>query len=379
MRIGLLALVVSAACGLAGEELEKGRVLERVVCGGNERQSYALYIPPSYSPEHACPILYCLDPAARGRVAVERFAKAAGLAGWIVAGSNNSRNGDMNASREAISCLVIDTHRRFAIDDSRLYVAGFSGGARLALSWASSGGIAGAIACGAGFAGPIPKGVSFKVFGTAGVDDFNFDEVYAMSRELSRRGVSQRFAEFAGGHDWLPEELTGPAIDFLSGRLPAEAPPPASSDQKKAAERYEFLTDAMERGDRNARQVILDGLRRDENLPADGVKRRVARRVLVGTFIAALEEGRQRLAEKNYSAAVQAWDLAVSIQPANAEAYYGLAEAAAGNHETGRALEALQRAVANGFRDQDRIEHDAVFDNLRKDPRFAAAIYKMTK
>ena len=87
----------------------------------------------------------------------------------------------------------------------------------------------------------------------------------------------------------------------------------------------------------------------------------------------------QRLAEKNYSAAVQAWDLAVLIQPANAEAYYGLAAAAAGNHETGRAFEALQRAVANGFRDPDRIEHDAVFESLRKDPRFAAAISKMTR
>src|ERR1039458_665699 len=109
MRIGLLALVVSTACSLAGEELEKGRGLERGVCDTNERQSYALYIPPSYSPQHACPILYCLDPAARGRVPVERFAKAAGLAGWIVAGSNNSRNGGMNASPEAISCPVVLT------------------------------------------------------------------------------------------------------------------------------------------------------------------------------------------------------------------------------------------------------------------------------
>jgi poly(3-hydroxybutyrate) depolymerase len=86
-------------------------------------------------------------------------------------------------------------HERFAIDDSRTYAAGFSGAARLALAWAGNGHIAGVIACGAGFSGPaIPKEVPFRIYATAGVDDFNYDEVYAMSRELSRRGVSQRFA-----------------------------------------------------------------------------------------------------------------------------------------------------------------------------------------
>jgi predicted esterase len=369
-----LSIGICALASLAAQELPRGRVLDRVVCAGNQHQSYALYIPLSYSPGRVTPILYCLDPGARGRIPVERFAKAAAAAGWIVAGSNNSRNGNLDIAREAINWLLRDTQQRFAIDPSRIYVAGFSGGARLALSWASNGGIAGVIACGAAFGDAIPKSISFRVYGTAGVDDFNFDEVYAMSRELSRRGVPQRFAEFAGGHDWLPEELAGPAVEFLAGRLQPETPPPLSSTAKKASDRYNLLTAAIQRGDRPAREGIVKETRRDAQLPDDSAKRRAARRVLVGTYIGATEQGRAELAANNYSAAVEAWDLAVLVRPDSAEACYGLAAAAAANRDTRRALEALRQPVANGFRDRDRIAHDPLFDRLRNDPRFAAAI-----
>ena len=39
-----------------------------------------------------------------------------------------------------------------------------------------------------------------------------------------------------------------------------------------------------------------------------------------------------------------------------------------------RPVDALERAIANGFRDRDRIEHEPLFDRLRNDPRFSAAI-----
>src|ERR1035438_171664 len=60
---------------------------------GDASQSYALYLPVNYAPGHPWPVLYCLDPGARGRVPVDRFSKAAEKAGFIVVGSNNSQNG----------------------------------------------------------------------------------------------------------------------------------------------------------------------------------------------------------------------------------------------------------------------------------------------
>jgi len=377
-RLWILAMV--ASCALAAEDLPRGRVVERVVCAGNPHQSYALYLPPDYSAEHAWPILYCLDPLARGRVPVERFHDAAAKAGFIVAGSNNSRNGPNDLAREAIQWLLSDTHERLTIDDSRVYVAGFSGGARLALAWAGSARIAGVIACGAGFGGSqVPKQVPSRIYATAGVDDFNYDEVYAMSRELSRRGVPQRFAQFGGGHDWLPETLTVEALDFLSGRLAAEPPPPESSEQKKTAMLYSHWTEEVERTDERDRPSIISRVRRDSERPEDGPERRAARRVLTGVFIGAIEQGRALRSARNYQEAAQALELAVLIRPENAEAWYALAESRAGSHQKRRSLDALQHAVEKGFNDRDRIERDPLFDGLRKEPKYAAALASLKR
>src|SRR5581483_2945428 len=180
---------------------------------------------------------------------------------------------------------------------------------------------AGVVASGAGFGEPIvPKDATFPVFATAGVDDFNFDEVYSMCVELNRRGVPQRFAEWAGGHDWLPEALAGEAIGFLSGRTKPQAPPPPTAIQKKTAERYQYLTAAIQQGTDGQRKQLIEELRRDENLPDDGIRRRAARRALSGTFISAFEQGRDRLAEQKYAEAAAGWAVALMVQPGNSEA-----------------------------------------------------------
>jgi predicted esterase len=375
-RLALLAVLVNGC--VSGEDLPSGRIIERVVCSGNERQSYALYLPPAYSPERAWPILYCLDPAARGRLAVERFARAAADAGWIVAGSNVSRNGAVEASREAIEWLVRDTHDRFRIDDSRVFAAGFSGGARLALAWATGGGIAGVIASGAAFG--TTTGVEkakFRVFATAGVDDFNYDEVYAMCLELSRRGVPQRFVEFPGAHDWLPEPLAAGALEFLSGSVAAGPPPPASVIQTKAAQRYASVM-AQIGGGEDARDIVRS-LRTDAQLPEDGSARRAARRALAATFIDCVDRASDLLAAKKYADAATQLNVAVAAQPENPEAQYALAVAEAGAGRAKQAVSALERAIATGFRERERIERQPAFDRVRNSPTFVKAIAALSK
>jgi poly(3-hydroxybutyrate) depolymerase len=178
---------------LAAQDLRKGEVIGRVEVEGHPGQTYALYVPANYAHERAWPILYCLDPGARGQMPVERFAAAAEKAGVIVAGSNNSRNGPLPPAQEAINLMVADTHARFAIDDTRIYAAGLSGGARVALGWAMGGHLAGVVASSAGFPmNAAPKQVPFRIFLTTGYDDFNHDELYRLSRDLVKRNVPHR-------------------------------------------------------------------------------------------------------------------------------------------------------------------------------------------
>ena len=112
-------------------DIPRGQIVEKVTCVQKPEQSYALYLPSNYDAGRKWPVLYAFDPAARGKLPVERFRDAAERFGWIVVGSNNSRNAATQSSIEAWNAITRDTTERFSIDDRRAYAAGFSGGARV--------------------------------------------------------------------------------------------------------------------------------------------------------------------------------------------------------------------------------------------------------
>ncbi len=102
--------------------------------------------------------------------------------------------------------MMNDAGQRLAIDPKRMYTAGLSGGARVAMKLAmDTGRFAGVIASSAGFPDSQPrKAVPFDVFGTAGTEDFNYLEMREIDRTLTS---PHRVAIFDGGHTWLPAEL----------------------------------------------------------------------------------------------------------------------------------------------------------------------------
>jgi predicted esterase len=219
LGVAFVTLVMSlSAFAAESNQLPTGTIIERVACRADTNQSYALFLPSRYTPQQRWPIVYCFDPAARGRVPVERFKEAAEKYGVIVAGSNNSRNGS-NDVATAVNAMMNDTRERLMIDPRRVYTAGFSGGGRVATSVALSLGdaIAGVIACGGGFPPSVTptKAVTFALFATAGIDDFNYPEMRNLTRTFDRLGLAYRFATFAGGHDWLTPALADEALAWL--------------------------------------------------------------------------------------------------------------------------------------------------------------------
>jgi pimeloyl-ACP methyl ester carboxylesterase len=213
------------ACGFlfaqAQAPFPKGQVVAKAPCRVDPAQSYALYLPSKYSPEKTWPILYAFDPGARGNIPVEIFRGAAEEYGYIVVGSNNSRNGPWVLNLAAARAMWEDTRERFALDAERVYMAGFSGGARVACDLAGvlRGRVAGVIACGAGFpigprAGPA-KDTPFVFFGAVGIRDFNFAELKELDKTLDDLGLVHRIEVFAGGHDWPPGPLATEAVEWM--------------------------------------------------------------------------------------------------------------------------------------------------------------------
>jgi predicted esterase len=197
-------------------EIPRGQVLEKVACVADNAQTYALYIPRNFDPAKKWPVLFCFDPAAHGKTPVERFQAAAEKFGWVVAGSNNSRNGPWEANAAAITAMINDVCKHLPIDSRRVYLAGLSGGARVACQVALGGIARGVIACSAGFPGAdIPPKPPFVFFGTAGITDFNYSELRRVDRELDERKAPHRVVIFPGGHEWLPAELAVEALAWM--------------------------------------------------------------------------------------------------------------------------------------------------------------------
>ena len=213
--------------------LAPGVVIERVVCAANPQQSYALYLPKSYSPARKWPVLFAFDPLARGKVPVDLAREAAERYGYIVVGSNNSRNGPTGPEHEAAKAMIEDVLTRFALDTARIYVTGFSGGARVATSVAllCKTCIAGVFAHGAGFPTTSGRDISslaasseihFSYFSAGGDLDFNYAELSDLSRKLDELGVPNRFRRFSGPHQWAPAEVWTEALAWMELRAMKE-------------------------------------------------------------------------------------------------------------------------------------------------------------
>jgi poly(3-hydroxybutyrate) depolymerase len=207
-------LVLLSATGARAQDLPRGTIVDDVKCAADATQSYALYLPSQYSADRTWSVLIAFHPAARGRLMVEKYQAAAEQYGYVVAGSNTSRNGSWAVSAAAVQAMSVDLARRFSLDPQRIYLTGMSGGARVAMLVAlGKNNIAGVIASSAGYPDSQPRAsVPFAVFGTAGTEDFNYIEMRQLDRQLTS---PHHLVVFNGGHTLPPDTVAFEAIEWM--------------------------------------------------------------------------------------------------------------------------------------------------------------------
>lgn len=220
--LGVLAWPASAQQAAANGENSRifpvGKILPKVAAFAKPEQSYALFLPSQYTQQKLWPIVYAFDPGARGKTPVELMKDAAERYGYIVVGSNNSRNGSWKIEAEAAQAMLLDTQERLAIDVHRAYFAGFSGGARVAARLARlCKCAAGVLLNGAGFqpedAGS-PDG-TVAVFAAAGIYDFNYSEIVRMDDALEKLHYAHFLRAFDGPHQWAPSNAMAEALAWF--------------------------------------------------------------------------------------------------------------------------------------------------------------------
>ncbi|MEE9391012.1 MAG: hypothetical protein V3W41_00735 [Planctomycetota bacterium] len=228
----MTATALLHAAGIsAAQSFKPGKLHPAVSCAADPSQSYALYLPPGYNKDRQWPILYGFSPGANGRHVVELHREAAKRFGWIVVGSNNSRNGPFEVIKRAADAMWKDTRKRLSIDNKRLYATGFSGGGSVSSWFAQNHSLpfAGVFMHARGAIGGIPrkKTSTFFMLLPGITSDFNFDESVRFLCLTRRTGTRAHLDAQRGGHDWAPKSSCHAMLRYaeLMARLDATSPP----------------------------------------------------------------------------------------------------------------------------------------------------------
>jgi dienelactone hydrolase len=144
--------------------------------------------------------------------------------------------------------------------------------------------------------------------------------------------------------------------------------------QLQAREFYSLLGRLNNADDRDGTQTALKDLiarlkrQREDQKRVD--ERIVARRLSQQIFIACLEESQSDAHQKQYAQAAARLAIATEMRPENAQLLARLAQYYVQARDKRRAIDALKRAVKQGFSNLKLIEESSEFDALRDDGDF---------
>lgn len=202
------------------EKFPTGQIIEKVVCKNDASQNYSMYLPSNYSIVKPFPIIYAFDAHGNGKLPISLYKELAEKYGFILIGSNNSKNGNSWEESKAISeKLFADAQSRLSINNKRTYLLGFSGGARVANGITiTNGSITGVVCCGAAL--PATNSVDprndYSFVGIVGNEDFNYTEFRKYDKvDLAGKKIKHTLITFDGKHEWPPLKTMDEALWWL--------------------------------------------------------------------------------------------------------------------------------------------------------------------
>jgi predicted esterase len=246
-------LVLGAGAAECQSREGEGTTIVRRVPEADTSQAYALFLPPGHGTRRGWPAVFLLDPRGRAMVPLERFRDEARLRGYVLVSSYDSSSDEPGSGTDtgrAVEVLLNETLAPLSLDPARIYLAGFSGTARIAWSLAVQNPevIAGVAGFGAGIsafvdmvAREVVQGPAVGAyFGGAGRDDFNYLETRDTESRLRDGDGFSWVRYYPGPHAWPPGEVAASALEWFdlharrAGRLQRD--PPGSAARVAALE-----------------------------------------------------------------------------------------------------------------------------------------------
>lgn len=191
-------------------------VIPSVTSKMDATQSYALYLPHNYTDTSTLPVIIFFDPHGDGTVPLNLYAQLAEKNGYILMGSNISKNGmPLQQAQYAADNLVNEATSRFKVNQRKITMCGFSGGAKVALAAAAANNsVTSVVYCGAAL--PVNPTHPLEFVGFAGTRDMNYADVVAFNETLKNTTQIHYLVEWDGKHEFPNAAVFKDAFDFLS-------------------------------------------------------------------------------------------------------------------------------------------------------------------
>lgn len=202
------------SCNGAGKTNETVKaVVKTDSCKTDLKNTYEVYIPKRNNAVDKLPLLVILDAHGNGKYALDKFKQGANQYPTVLIASNVIKNG-LEDYEGAISILMEDVRQKYPVGD-KIFITGFSGGARMALGYALTHTVNGLILCGA-LANPNQmNSLHCPVISISGMDDFNFMETAQYLFQEQTIPGNLKIELTNSSHSW-PDSLTlTNAVGFL--------------------------------------------------------------------------------------------------------------------------------------------------------------------
>jgi len=210
----LIVLAASSSCSGPADTTQAMPALQCTdSCRIARDNTYEVYIPERKTEKETLPLLLILDPHGAGRFALGKFRLAADEYGLALVASNLVKN-NFSGYEDAINTLLADVRNKYPVNQT-IVLAGFSGGARMALSYALSHPVGGLVLGGALASPEQLAQLNCPVYSISGMDDFNFQETAGFL--FNAGGIPQKLKiELTEGtHSWPDSLVLAPAVAVI--------------------------------------------------------------------------------------------------------------------------------------------------------------------
>ncbi len=206
--INLLFVTALISCGNNQNRVTQ-KMNDSVKCIQYPDHFYAVYLPDSILTGKQYPVFYLFDAGGSAKKMVEQYKNLADKYDIILASSYNIKNGPYNTNVDAAKSFIDDVSERYPVNREMQFIAGFSGGSRIAYAFSGScKDISGVISIGAfinsGTNFYLPE---FNLSGICGTSDFNFREGVAMNYLMHKNRKPFQFIVYEGEHAWPPDSI----------------------------------------------------------------------------------------------------------------------------------------------------------------------------